>query len=152
LRIAFDHDTSKADLRWDGGTIPLADNSVDCEIATEVFEHCFELESVMREVNQRSEAAETLFFTVPFLWPLHEVPHDACRYTPFALERSLTNPGLKDVDLKALGGWDASLAQMIGLWARRRPRGKFKRGVISILALPLIGYLNGKDVTSTHIS
>ena len=100
----------------------------------------------MREVNRVLKPGGTLFFTEPFLWPLHEVPHDACRYTPFALERSLTNSGFKDVDLKALGGWDANLAQMIGLWAPAQAARKFKRGVISVLGLPLIRYLNGKDV------
>jgi hypothetical protein len=45
-----------------------------------------------------------LFFTVSFLWPLHDVPRDAYRYTPFALERHLRNSGFAQIKLKALGG------------------------------------------------
>ena len=53
------------------------------------------------------------------LWPLHDVPYDECRYTPFAIKRHLRNAGFEQFRLKPLGGWDASLAQMIGLWILR---------------------------------
>jgi hypothetical protein len=82
-----------------------------------------------------------LFFTVPLFWPLHDVPHDEYRYTPFALEHYLRNSGFTQIKLKALGGWDASLAQTIGLWVIRRPMFSRKRTILSRLALPIIRYL-----------
>lgn len=110
---------AKPDITWDGKQIPLPDSSIDCAIATEVFEHCPEPEIVMKEIERVLKPGGILFFTVPFLWPLHTVPYDEYRYTPFALERHLTNAGFDTIQLQALGGWDASLAQMLGLWARR---------------------------------
>ena len=110
---------AKPDITWDGKHIPLPDSSIDCAIATEVFEHCPEPEIVMKEIERVLKPGGILFFTVPFLWPLHTVPYDQYRYTPFALERHLNNAGFDTIQLQALGGWDASLAQMLGLWARR---------------------------------
>ena len=111
----------KPDLFWDGEHISLDDCSVDCAMATEVFEHLPDPETVMREINRVLKPQGILFFTVPFLWSLHTVPHDEYRYTPFALERHLKNAGFNTIKIKALGGWDACLAQMIGLWIRRKP-------------------------------
>jgi SAM-dependent methyltransferase len=133
------------DLEWDGRVIPLEAASVDCAMATEVFEHCPEPEALMREAKRVLKPGGLLFFTVPFLWPLHDVPHDEYRFTPFAMRRHLSNAGFEDIRLQAQGGWDASLAQMIGLWVRRRPMGRRMRQVLSRLAAPIVRCLVKRD-------
>jgi SAM-dependent methyltransferase len=137
--------TAKPDLLWDGRRIPLSENAVDCALATEVFEHCPNPEIVMHEAVRVLKPNGLLFFTVPFLWPLHDVPYDQYRYTPFALERHLKNAGFVQITMRALGGWDASLAQMIGLWVRRRPMSVRKRAILSQFAAPLVRYLSHHD-------
>jgi SAM-dependent methyltransferase len=136
---------SPPDLEWDGLHIPLNDSSVDCAVATEVFEHCPEAEIVMKETLRVLKPGGIVFFTVPFFWPLHCVPHDEYRYTPFALERHLKKSGFDEIKIKALGGWDASLAQMMGLWLRRRPMAGWQRRILSNLALPVIKSLLKRD-------
>jgi SAM-dependent methyltransferase len=128
--------TATPDLFWDGVTIPLDDNSVDCVIATELFEHLPSPENVMSEICRVLRPNGHLFFTVPFLWPLHDLPYDEYRYTPSSLERHLKNSGFSAVSIKALGGWDACLAQMIGLWARRKPMSKAERAKVSSELFP----------------
>ena len=81
------------------------------------------------------------FFTVPFLWPLHEVPHDEFRYTPFLLEKLLEESGFENIDIKATGGWHASMAQMLGLWVRRSPLSNQRRKIFSTILKPVIKYL-----------
>ncbi|MFP4048252.1 MAG: glycosyltransferase, partial [Bacteroidales bacterium] len=108
-------------ITWDGKTIPLDDSSVDCAMATEVLEHCPEPLAVLKEIKRVLKPDGVFFFTVLFLWPLHDTPRDYYRYTPFSLERLLTEAGFEDIQIKAMGGWNASLAQMIGLWLKRAP-------------------------------
>ena len=133
------------DITWQNGKIPLADNTIDCAIATEVFEHCPNPEAIMSEICRVLKSGGVIFFTVPFLWPLHEVPYDEYRYTPFSLARHLDASGFVDIELSPLGGWDASLAQMLGLWVRRRRMARWVRGILSRLLVPVIFMLHQMD-------
>lgn len=147
IETAINYDLNiKPDFVWDGVLMPFEDAAFDCAIATEVLEHCPEPELVLNETYRVLKAGGMLFFTVPFLWNLHEVPNDEYRYTPFSLERHLSNSGFTNIQINALGGWNASLAQMIGLWVRRAPMSRWKRKVLSILFLPVYKYLIKKDL------
>jgi len=141
------HD-NQPDITWINDKIPLNDNSIDCVLCTEVFEHCSDVEKVMKEIFRVLKPNGVLFFTVPFLWPLHEVPYDHYRYTPFSLRHHLTQCYFTEIVLKPMGGWDASLAQMLGLWVRRKPMGRSTRKCLSLILLPIIwtlGKIDKKD-------
>ncbi len=133
------------DYTWDGIHMPFEDAGFETAIATEVLEHCPRPGLVLSEVNRVLKPGGVFFFTVPFLWPLHEVPHDEFRYTPFSLQRLLTEAGFVNIDIKATGGWHASLAQMLGLWVRRAPLTDGKRRILSWLIKPVIKILTKKD-------
>jgi SAM-dependent methyltransferase len=127
----------RPDLTWDGKSIPLPDGSVDCAMATEVLEHVPEPALVLREVLRVLAPGGLLLVTVPFLWPLHDPPFDEYRFTPYALRRLLAGAGFTDIIVEAMGGWDAALAVMLGLWARRRPMRLTARRVLQRLLLPV---------------
>lgn len=133
------------DLHWDGVKIPLPDSSVDSAMATEVLEHCPEPAVVLAEVSRVLRSGGTFFMTIPFLWPLHDVPHDEYRYTPFALKRLLEEAGFTDVKVDPMGGWNASLAQMIGLYVQRAPMGNIKRRILRRIAFPIVRSLIKND-------
>lgn len=133
------------DYTWNGTTMPFEDASFNCAFGTEVLEHCPEPEVVLKEVFRVLQPEGVFFFTVPFLWNLHEVPHDEYRYTPFSLERHLKNAGFTHIQLEATGGWHAAMAQMLGLWVKRASMGKRKRVWLSRLLKPVIRYLISKD-------
>ena len=135
----------KPDFFWDGKKMPFENNSFECAMATEVLEHCPEPELILKEIYRVLKIGGIFFFTVPFLWNLHEVPHDEYRYTPFSLERHLKNSGFTDIKIKATGGWHASMAQMLGLWVRRSAMSQRKRKYLSKLLKPIIKYLIRKD-------
>lgn len=146
IETAKEYDKNvKPDFTWDGETMPFDDESFDCAFGTEVLEHCPEPEIILKEVYRVLKPDGSFFFTVPFLWNLHEVPNDEYRYTPFSIERHLKNSGFNTITIKATGGWHASLAQMLGLWVRRSPLSKRIRKYLSIILKPVILYLIKKD-------
>jgi SAM-dependent methyltransferase len=137
--------TAEPDLVWDGKTIPLENAAVDSALATEVLEHNPEPEALIAEISRVLKPGGFFFATVPFLWPLHDIPYDEFRYTPFSLGRFFHSAGFVQVKIRALGGWDASLATMIGLWVRRRPLSGMWREVLGPLLLPVYRRLLSAD-------
>jgi SAM-dependent methyltransferase len=133
------------DITWDGLTIPMDDASVGSAMATEVLEHCPDPAGVLAEIHRVLHPGGVFFLTVPFLWPLHDVPYDEYRYTPFSMERLLKESGFAGIEVQPMGGWDASLAQMIGLYVMRAPMAHRKRRILRNLTLPLVRFLVGRD-------
>ena len=150
IEDALEYDTEvKPDFTWNGIIMPFETASFDCAFGTEVLEHCPEPEVVLKEVHRVLKPGGVFFFTVPFLWNLHEVPHDAYRYTPFSLERHLKNSGFTDITIKATGGWHASMAQMLGLWVKRSSMSSRKRAIFSRILKPIIKRLIKLDKPET---
>lgn len=146
--LVYDQDV-KPDLFWDGTTMPIADQTYHTVIATEVLEHCPEPLTYLKEVSRVLKKDGYFFFTVPFVWPLHEVPHDAYRYTPFTLERLFKEAGFSNVTIKSLGGFNASLATMLGLWLNRYIKKSFKRSLLLLFFKPFIKWLIKHDTAPT---
>jgi len=133
------------DVYWDGVKMPFEGSTFDSCMATEVLEHCPNPEILLKEISRILKPEGTFFFTVPFLWNLHEVPYDEYRYTPFALKRHLLNSGFKDIQIKSSGGWHSSLAMVLGLWVRRSPMGTINRKILSRLIRPIMKILLKRD-------
>lgn len=128
----------KPDYTWNGITMPFENESFDSAFGTEVLEHCPDTELILKEVFRVLKPGGVFFFTVPFLWNLHEVPHDEYRYTPYSLERHFRNSGFTQIEIKATGGWHASMAQMLGLWVKRSPMNGRKRKWATKIVKPLM--------------
>jgi len=150
IENALEYDSEvQPDFTWDGITMPFANNKFETVFATEVLEHCPEPKIILGEVNRVLKSGGVFFFTVPFLWPLHEVPHDEFRYTPFSLQRLLAENEFENIEINATGGWHAAMAQMLGLWVARSPMGRLKRKVLASMLKPIIGYLSKVDQYAT---
>lgn len=134
----------KPDLFWDGKTLPVDDNTFDCGMLIEVLEHVHEPRTVLKEASRAIRKEGCLLITVPFLWPLHDVPYDEYRYTPFSLKKIVEESGFEVVEMEGLGSWHASLASMLALYSRRMLRG-WKRNLFSSLLKPVVKYLHKKD-------
>ncbi len=134
IENALEYDADiKPDFYWNGVEMPFEDESFDSCLATEVLEHCFEPQILIDESYRILAKGGYLFFTIPFVWPLHEVPYDAHRYTPWGIQHYLNKAGFSKVVIMPSGGWHAFLGQSLGLW--------FKRSALPNSYLRLLGPL-----------
>lgn len=79
------HLNSKVDIFYDGKKLPFADNSFDCIVSFEVFEHVFNIEDIFSELSRVLKKDGYLLVTTPFIWEEHEVPYDFFRYSSFGI-------------------------------------------------------------------
>lgn len=84
--------------------IPLTDSTYDTILATDVLEHLTNPELFFREIARLLRVQGKLILGVPFLYRIHEQPHDYCRYTEFALLRFCNKNDLNVIKLRPYGG------------------------------------------------
>ena len=78
-----------ADVFYDGKTIPFEDKSFDSILSNQVFEHVFNPNQFLKEINRVTKMGGRFLITVPFVWDEHEQPHDYARYSSFGLKYTL---------------------------------------------------------------
>jgi SAM-dependent methyltransferase len=135
----------KPDVPWDGQRLPFADGSIDGALLTEVLEHCADPEIVLREIYRVLQAGGSLFVSIPFFWPVHDAPNDFARLTSIGLENALRRAGFDDIAIAPLGGWEASVAQMLSLWAVCRARGAWRAQLLKLMLAPAVLILHAMD-------
>ena len=106
------HLAEQIDIFYDGKTIPLADNYFDTAVSSEVFEHIFNLEEVLKELHRVLKPGGVMLITCPFVWKEHEVPNDFARYTTFALKYLFEKSGLKILQVDKSGSFIEVLFQL----------------------------------------
>lgn len=67
--------------------LPFADNSFDHAVSFQVLEHHPEPEKLIAEMARIVKPGGQLIISAPFIWSIHEAPHDYYRFTHFALVR-----------------------------------------------------------------
>jgi SAM-dependent methyltransferase len=135
------------DLIWDGHSIPLEDNSVDVVLFTEVAEHIDDPAQIFNEIYRVLRKGGFVVGTTPFFWMIHEVPNDMRRMTPFSLKKLFEEIGYESHDIKGSGGWNRSMAQMLGMYVEIGLWGKkyLKKIAKAITYFPIL-YLTKHDV------
>jgi len=117
-----------ADIFYDGKNFPIEDSSFDHALCSQVLEHAFKPGTLIAEIHRILRPGGDLVLTVPFLWPEHEQPWDAGRFTSFGLVALLEEHGFDIIRFeKSLPG-ARSLLQVLQarldqkVWKRMRSR------------------------------
>lgn len=84
--------------------LPFYDGEFDTIILSDVLEHIPTPEALCQEIARTLAVNGKLIMNVPFLYWLHEEPHDFYRYTEFALRRFVAMAGLDLVMIESTGG------------------------------------------------
>lgn len=93
--------------------IPLPDASFDVVVLTQVLEHVRRPAVVIAEIARVLAPGGRLLATVPFVWELHEEPHDYWRFTPYALAALLDDANLEVVEIAPRSDSLSALAQLM---------------------------------------
>ncbi len=86
---------NKADLYYKGKRFPFRKESFNSVMINQVFEHVFNPDEFLQEVNRVLKHGGRLLMTVPFVWDEHEQPQDYARYSSFGLAWVLSKNGFK---------------------------------------------------------
>lgn len=107
--VALDWPGSYHDVRVDAFAdlnrgVPLRDGSLHTVLLSDVLEHLRQPEALLEECRRVLCAGGVLLGNVPFMYWLHEQPHDFFRYTEYGLRAMLRDAGFGDPHIVVLGG------------------------------------------------
>ena len=129
---------SQPDLYGDASALPFAPGIFDTVLLFDVLEHLERPELSLLEISKVLKKDGVLFIEVPFIYPMHDEPHDFQRLTTHGLRRDLKASGFQNINISpTLGAVEsAGLLACIALSAVLLRSASEKQ--ISILLAPLI--------------
>ena len=86
-------------IYYDGKDIPLDDESVDCVVSCQVFEHVPDLNYSMNEIYRVLKKEGTFCFSVPMAQAIHMDPYDFRRFTIYGIEQALNKYNYKNIEI-----------------------------------------------------
>ena len=100
------HDQACIDVFADlAKRLPFEDEYADTVVSFQVMEHLPEPNLFLSECYRILKKKGRVFITVPFMWYVHEAPHDYYRYTRYGLEYLLKKVGFYEIDIKETTGF-----------------------------------------------
>ena len=112
--------------------LPFEDEYADTVTSFQVMEHLPEPAFFLSECYRILKPGGMLLLTVPFMWHVHEAPHDYFRYTRFGLEYLLKKQKFKNTHIQ----------ETTGFWQTRVLKfnyhtSRFARGPLKFFWLPI---------------
>ena len=131
------HDQAQVDVFADlSGPVPIDSESADTVVSFQVMEHLPEPEAFLHECRRLLRPGGRLHLTVPFMWHVHEAPHDYYRYTRHGLDHLLAKAGFTDIVVRPYAGFWQTMVLKFNYHTLRYARGVF---VLPFVPLWLIG-------------
>ena len=115
---------ARPDVFADGTRLPFADNTIDGVVCLEVIEHVRDAEALLREIARVLRSGGHAWLSMPFMYPVHDAPHDYRRYTAHGFRRELERVGFQVAWIRQRGhairtaGLLASISVAGGIYGR----------------------------------
>jgi SAM-dependent methyltransferase len=109
---AIQSDKNRVEVICLATDLKFESNSFDSILCTQVMEHVYDHNTMMKEIFRVLKPGGHIVLTVPFAWELHEEPYDFFRFTPHALKELFTVAGLQIDYIKPNGGMWAAIYQL----------------------------------------
>lgn len=97
---------SKADIVSNlNKKIELPDNYADTVVSLSVMEHLCEPQIFLNESYRILKDKGIMILQVPWMWHIHEAPHDYFRYTPYGLKYLFEKAGFQNIYVQPMSGF-----------------------------------------------
>lgn len=106
------HLNEQIDVFYDGKKIPFSDEYFDAVFSSEVFEHVFNIDEILKELYRVIKPGGVMLITCPFAICEHEVPHDFARYSSFGIKYLLEKNGFQVLQLDKTGNSIETITQL----------------------------------------
>lgn len=118
------------DIVYDGKQVPLPAESIDTIFCTQVIEHVFDHEQVLKDAHRLLKQNGRLILSAPLYWPVHGEPHDFYRFTGFGLAEIFGKNGFKVLETMENGGaWATAGQSLVHSFEFSSKRSVFFRGL-----------------------
>ena len=91
---------SRPEVFADAACLPFSDGIFDAVACLEVLEHVRAPDKVLSEIARVLRPGGMAYVSMPFLYPVHDAPHDYQRWTTHGWHRSAELAGLKIMDVR----------------------------------------------------
>lgn len=143
--IGLDYPTTHAkgysgcpDLFGDGQCLPFREESFDTVIALDVLEHLPTPEQCIQEAARVLKKGGQLILQTPFLYPLHDMPHDFQRWTLPGLETLVQQPGFIITERRVFGAPSETAAALTAIALAKGGVDSLKNRSPVMLLIPLL--------------
>lgn len=109
----------------------------DTVISFSVMEHLCEPQIFLNESYRILKQGGMMILAVPWMWEVHEAPHDYFRYTPYGLKYMFEKAGYRDIYVQPTTGFFTTIFVKINYFSRRWIKGsKLRQAITKGLLLP----------------
>lgn len=140
----------KPNILADAHKLPIKNNTYDTVLLLQSLEYMENPLMVLTESNRVLKKEGSLILTVPFLYPIHDYPHDKYRFTDTSLKNLLTDANYKIEKLVPQGGFIEVLIQLFLVFYFKTSKELLRKGMLSkiltyfllLFALPITVFGN----------
>lgn len=110
----------KPEVLADAKKLPFKEKSFDIALLLQVLEHVDDPAKVIKEAARVLKPKGVLIISIPFFYPLHDMPYDFGRYTPTSFKSFIEDSSLKLIKIKTQGTFWQFWFQMLNTFLIKR--------------------------------
>jgi SAM-dependent methyltransferase len=138
---------SKPNILADITNLPIENNSIDVVLCTEVLEHLENPTACNMEIQRVLKKDGIVFYSVPFLYPIHADPYDFRRYSPDGLRLLLSS--YRSFEVFPMGGYLGTLAMLMEIGMPGFSKNKISDKILRRIFTRFAHYLYQLDIKHT---
>lgn len=128
----------KPTILGDATFLPFADSSFDTVLLLDVLEHLADPERAIREVYRVLKSGGVFVVQTPFLYPLHDEPHDFYRWTHYGLHALISRCGMEVKKIIHYGNPAETAAALFAVALAKGVIDAVRRRHFSLLIVPVL--------------